>query len=466
MARWEPSSNSRGPKSQKIYFLRFFLYRMNYKPVIGLEIHVELKTKSKMFCQCSGNYFGKKPNTNVCPVCLGMPGALPVPNKKAIEWTILIGLALGCKINLDSKFDRKHYFYPDLPKGYQISQYDEPIAINGHVEIRNPQSLIKKFRIRRVHLEEDTAKLVHAAGETLIDFNRSGVPLVEIVTEPDFDNSDDVKRFLEELQVIIRYLEVSDADMEKGTMRLEPNISVKIRNPNDKDSNKLPNYKVEVKNINSFSFVKKSIDYEVKRQVELLEKGETPKQETRGFNEAKGKTFSQRMKEEAQDYRYFPEPDIPPLRFTDEQIENIKKDLPELPEQRVDRFVSSLKVKYQDAFIITRDKRLADYFEDINKEFKSEKQAIANLIVNRRIPTDRPVDEFVRKAKEMLKPKQTDRGKLKEAIEQVIAKNRNVVADYKGGKTNAIMFLVGQVMKEMKGQADAQLVKNELIKKI
>ena len=441
----------------------------NYKPIIGLEIHVELKTKSKMFCQCSADYFGKKPNSQVCPVCLGMPGALPVPNKKAIEWTILIGRALNCQINLNSKFDRKHYFYPDLPKGYQISQYDEPIAVNGKVEIHNSQTVVKNYRIRRVHLEEDTAKLIHVTGETLVDFNRSSVPLVEIVTEPDFDNSDDVKRFLEELQIIIRYLNVSDVDMEKGTMRLEPNISVReLSSTNNQAPNKfqLPNYKVEIKNINSFSFVKKSIDYEVKRQIELLEKGEIPKQETRGFNEAKGKTFSQRMKEEAQDYRYFPEPDIPTLKFTKEQIEQIQKNLPELPNQKVQKYVDKLKLKYSDAFIITRDKKLADYYEEINLKIKDKSQDIANLIVNKRISSNLSVDEFVKKAQEYVKPKKTDTEKLQSVIKQVINSNQNVVNDYKKGKTNAIMFLVGQVMREMKGQADAQLVIAKIKSKI
>jgi len=438
-----------------------------YKPVIGLEIHVELKTKSKMFCQCSGNYFGKKPNSQVCPVCLGMPGALPVPNKRAIEWTILIGQALNCHINHDSKFDRKHYFYPDLPKGYQISQYDNPIASNGKVVVSN-----KSFGITRVHLEEDTAKLIHDGNETLVDFNRSGVPLVEIVTEPDFENSDDVKRFLEELQVIIRYLDVSDADMEKGTMRLEPNISVKLEG-----QRKLPNYKVEIKNINSFSFVKKSIEYEIKRQTEILEKGETPKQETRGFNEAKGKTFSQRSKEEAQDYRYFPEPDIPPMKFSEEFIEEINKELPELPSKKTERYVKEFGLKYQDAFIITRSRELAKYFEEANSKFKIQnlklnlkinnvEQNIANLIVNKKIPVNITVDEFVKRAFSELTPKETDLGKLDIIIKRLIEENKKVVDDYKNGKTNAIMFLVGQVMKEMKGQADAQIVRNKIIEKI
>ncbi len=235
-----------------------------YKPVIGLEIHVELKTKSKMFCQCDADYFGKAPNSNTCPVCLGMPGALPVPNQKAIEWTVLIGQALNCHINTVSKFDRKHYFYPDLPKGYQISQYDEPFAVKGHLDLKTKDG-IKSFGITRVHLEEDTGKLMHSGNDTLIDFNRSSVPLVEIVTEPDFDNAEDVKQFLEELHTIITYLDVSDADMEKGSMRLEPNISVRLAGEKE-----LPKYKVEVKNINSFNFVKRAIEFEVKRHTELL----------------------------------------------------------------------------------------------------------------------------------------------------------------------------------------------------
>ena len=456
----------------------------DWQPVIGLEIHIELKTLSKMFCQCPAFYFQKPPNTQVCPVCLGLPGALPVPNQKAIEWTILIGKALNCQINRFSKFDRKHYFYPDLPKGYQISQYDQPIALKGKFEILNPRSQIKKMiRIRRVHLEEDTGKLIHSKDGTLIDFNRSGVPLVEIVTEPDFDSSDDVKAFLEELQVIIRYLGVSDADMEKGTMRLEPNVSVKkILNSKSQNPNKLklkiensdfPNYKVEVKNINSFRFVKQAIDYEIKRQIEILKLGKTPTQETRGFNAEKQITYSQRTKEEAHDYRYFPEPDIPPLVFTQEYIDSISIKVPELPSQKIKRYVCDFGIRFEDAFILTRDKKMAEYFEEISQKLKvkSQKlqlkiknlpQTIANYIINKKIPTQLPVEEFINNLIENLKPKEVDKGLLDEVIKKVLKNNQKAVEDYQKGKTNAIMFLVGQVMKEMKGKAEAKMVREEI----
>lgn len=433
------------------------------QPVIGLEIHVELETKSKMFCQCEAFYFTKVPNSQVCPVCLGMPGALPVPNRKAIEWTMLLGQALEGTLNQYSKFDRKHYYYPDLPKGYQISQYDMPFAVNGHMTIDN-----KKFRIKRVHLEEDTGKLIHAEKKTLIDFNRAGVPLVEVVTEPDFKNADEVKSFLRELQIIIRYLEISSADMEKGSMRLEPNISLRMEGEST-----LPNYKVEVKNINSFNFVSKAIDFEIQRQAELLKKGLKPEQETRGFDEKKGVTFSQRTKEEAHDYRYFPEPDIPPFRFTEEYFRILKKKLPELPHKKRERYVKEFRIRDRDAFILTRNKRTANFFEEVMTYVNQKKlsiqnpgQTIANLLINKKIPSDITPSEFAKKTLETLAPKESDSSMIESAITNVIKKQKTAVLDYKNGKENAIMFLVGQVMKEIKGQADPQDVKKELINKL
>ena len=437
-----------------------------YKPVIGLEIHVELKTSSKMFCQCAADYFGKEANSNTCPVCLGLPGALPVPNKKAIEWTILIGKALNCKINPVSKFDRKHYFYPDLPKGYQISQYDEPIASHGDLELvsnpRHPRGV--RVGITRVHLEEDTGKLLHVGAETLVDFNRSGVPLVEIVTDPDFDNAEDVKVFLEELHTIIRYLGVSDADMEKGSMRMEPNISAMRYEIRAKSEKKLPNYKVEVKNINSFNFVKKAIEYEIERQIDLLKVGKTPAQETRGFDSKKGVTYTQRSKEEAHDYRYFPEPDIPPMTFSQKYINTIK--VPELPQNKVIRYVHQ-GLKYIDAFTLTRNKKLSHLFEVTSLKIKKQDNVkvtdIANLIINKKEYINLSEEVLYTKLREIKNPIKTDEKELDALIKHLIKVNKKAVEDYKNGKGNAIMFLVGQVMREMNGKADANIVRERLI---
>lgn len=443
-------------------------------PIIGLEIHVELKTKSKMFCQCSADYFGQKPNSHVCPVCLGMPGALPVPNHQAVEWTIKIAKALNCTVKNTSKFDRKHYFYPDLPKGYQISQYDEPIGVNGYLEISHDGKETKKFRLRRVHLEEDTGKLIHAGKETLIDFNRSSVPLVEIVTEADFHNSEDVKRFLEELQVIIRYLDVANADMEKGDMRLEPNISVLfLEEGQEWDGKTYPKYKVEVKNINSFRFAKAAIDYELGRQAEILESGETPIQETRGFNEAGNNTVSQRVKEEAADYRYFPEPDIPTMRFTDEYLKELEDSLPEMPSERLKKFMEEYNIRYADAFLLTRAKWSADALEglltSINKHPNYSKkdwgQRAANDIINKfgieKIKTVSKED-LEKRFLQSIEGKKTDMAELQKAIEELVKQHPTAVQDYKSGKENVLMFLVGQTMKAMKGQADANIVKETL----
>lgn len=431
----------------------------NYEPIIGLEIHVELKTKSKMFCQCEADYFGKPANSNTCPVCLGMPGALPVPNKKAVEWTLRIGKALNCTINRVSKFDRKHYFYPDLPKGYQISQYDEPIAVNGKVKTGN-----KTFGITRVHLEEDTGKLLHVGGDTLVDFNRSGVPLVEIVTEPDFRSSEEVKKFLEELHAIIRALDVSDADMEKGSMRLEPNISVRKAGELD-----LPSYKVEIKNINSFNFVKRAIDYEIERHVNLIGKGINIKQETRGYVEKTNSTVVQRSKEEAHDYRYFPEPDIPPLLFEKAYIDSIE--VQELPQQKQERYISQ-GVRVNEARLLSISTTESMLYENITDLLKKDPlmkdvniyQGTANLIINKKIDVTEGADKVIAIVRELLTPKKTDANKLSESIGKVITANPKAVDDFRKGKTNVIMFLVGQVMREMRGQADANKVKEELVK--
>jgi len=438
---------------------------MKYTPVIGLEVHVELKTNSKMFCNCSADYFGKEPNTHTCPVCLGMPGALPVPNKTAIQWCIIIGMALHCEIQLFSKFDRKNYFYPDLPKGYQISQYDKPFALKGFMTLSNG----KKIGITRVHMEEDTGKLTHATvnGEkvSLIDFNRSGVPLVEIVTEPDFENATEVKEYLQRLQQIVRYLGVSNADMEKGNMRLEPNISLRREGQIG-----LPNYKVEVKNINSFRFVEKAINYEIGRQSQLLDQDETPAQQTMGWDEKKNQTVVQRSKEEANDYRYFPEPDIPPIRFTTEQIDKLRKQIPELPDEKLKRFEQDFGLSTYDAEILTREVEMSDFFEKAVKDGAKEKitaKQIANFIINKKIkPEDILPAELIKQIKENSATETIDEVELETIIKQVIEQNAKAVEDYKAGKEQVLMFLIGMVMRTIKKKIDVNIVKENLIKAI
>ena len=351
--------------------------KTEYKPVIGLEIHLQPKTKSKIFCSCSSEYFGKAPNTHTCPVCLGLPGALPVPNKKAIELCMKLALALNCEINKESKFDRKNYFYPDLPKGYQISQYDQPIGKEGFVEI-DIHGDARRIRMTRVHMEEDTGKSIHRGNETLLDFNKSGVPLIEIVTEPDFSSKEEVDIFAKRLRQIIRYCEISDADMEKGQMRYELNMS--MRKEGEK---KLPDYKIEVKNIGSISVLQKVIDYETKRQTEALEKGEKLIQETRGIKDMSGVTLSQRVKEGSADYRYFPEPDIPLMSFDKDIIEQIRLTIPELPQEKKWRYVNEYKIEIDTAEVIVSNKSLFTYFEQVLERLKDTKlaQNAANWIV-------------------------------------------------------------------------------------
>jgi len=449
-----------------------------FLPVIGLEVHVELATKSKMFCGCPGEHFGKKPNTQTCPVCLGLPGALPVPNKKAVEWTIVLGLALGCKINSESKFDRKHYFYPDLPKGYQISQYDQPLCYNGKFEIRSTKF---EIGIRRVHLEEDTGKLVHSVigGKrvSLVDFNRSGVPLVEVVTEPDFSQVGEVMEFLRGLQHLVRWVGISEADMEKGSMRLEANVSLrrlkkqkvksKITNQKSKPG-ELPGYKVEIKNINSFRFLKAAVEYEIERQRELLKKGERVVQETRGFDEEKGVTFPQRGKEGEADYRYFPEPDIPPMNFSDDEIEGLRQELPELPEEVRRRFLSDYGLRGDYVEFLVHSRQMAGYFEEavkVGKKHGMGAEKIAGTLVNKKPDINKVLPaklvEILRKEEEVvvLPIKELDR-----FVVLAIKENLQAVTDYKKGKEGALQFLVGQVMGKAKGKADARKIA-ELLKK-
>ncbi len=435
-----------------------------YTPIIGLEVHVELKTKSKMFCSCSADYFGAEPNTHTCPVCLGLPGALPVTNKQAIDWCILIAMSLNCEISMFSKFDRKNYFYPDLPKGYQISQYDLPFGKNGHMILKNG----KKIGITRVHMEEDTGKLSHVDGESSIDFNRSSVPLVEIVTEPDFHDALEVKEYLQNLQQIVRYLGVSNADMDKGDMRLEPNISLSTipfsEFPISLD--RLPKYKVEVKNINSFKFVEKAINYELTRQEEILETGKNPLQETRGWDEKRALTFSQRVKEEANDYRYFPEPDIPPFRFTEDQISTLRLQVPELPEIKKARFIKLFSLSEYDSEILTREKDTADAFELVVAEAGRKEitpKQIANIIINKKIDlaTTDAIEIIDIIEKNNARPT-VDEDTFKKALNDVLQANEKAVTDYKSGKESVIMYLVGQVMKTLSGSADAKTVKERL----
>lgn len=444
-----------------------------YEPVIGIEVHVELNTKSKMFCGCSASYFGKEPNTHTCPVCLGLPGALPFVNKEAIKSCIKIGLALNCQINQDTYFERKNYFYPDLPKGYQISQLVKPIAINGWLDVEGSDGQITRIRINRAHQEEDTAKLTHQFGSpndkfqisngkslTGIDFNRSSVPLVEIVTEPDFNHPSQVKDYAKKLQQIFRYLGVSNADMERGDMRLEANVSVR-----EKGQTELPPYRVELKNINSFRFMEQAINYEIKRQIEAIEKGEKLHQETRGYNEVKKETYVQRSKEEAHDYRYFPEPDLPAINFdtSDLSLEEIKDEIPELPVSKSKRFEEEFNLKHQDALLLTDSREVAEFFEMAARDGKEKNvtaSQIANVFINQKrmditgIEPQDLIDEILSAKADLIDNDE----ELEKVVKEIMEENPIMVDQYRAGKTTIIQALVGQVMRKTNGRANAQKV--------
>jgi aspartyl-tRNA(Asn)/glutamyl-tRNA(Gln) amidotransferase subunit B len=475
---------------------------MTYEIVIGLEVHTQLLTKSKMFCGCSADYASTPPNTHVCPICLGMPGVLPVINEKAIECTVMTALALNCTIPEYTKFDRKNYFYPDLMKGYQISQYDAPIGKGGWLTIDSDGSK-KRINITRVHLEEDTAKLLHRGNCSLIDVNRSGVPLMEIVSEPEISSPEDARDYLIRLHNILRYLGVSTANMEEGSFRCDANISIRPAN----SEKLLP--KVEVKNMNSFKAVCQALKYEAGRQGKMLEEGGELVQETRGWIEEKGITVLQRTKEYAQDYRYFPEPDLPPLALDRAWIEEIKARLPELPETRRDRFMTQYGLSLYDANLISGSKAMADYFEDCIRLMDSSKaKTVSNWlsgdfsrllnatntdIENARIsprhladmlalvdkgaisgPTAKAVLEEMfhtgKGASEIVAERKlgqiSDTGEIREVVRQVIADNAGAVADYASGKQQALTFIVGQVMKATKGRANpgvvGEIVREEL----
>jgi len=475
---------------------------MDYEIVIGLEVHTQLLTKSKMFCSCSADYASAPPNTHVCPICLGMPGVLPGINEKAIEYTVMTALALNCTIPEYTKFDRKNYFYPDLMKGYQISQYDAPIGKGGWLTIDSNGNR-KRINITRVHLEEDVAKLWHRGDYSLIDVNRSGVPLMEVVSEPEISSPEEARDYLIRLRNILRYLGVSTGNMEEGSFRCDANISIRPSN----SKKLLP--KVEVKNVNSFKAVYQALEYESGRQRDVLEEGGELVQETRGWIEEAGITVTQRTKEYADDYRYFPEPDLPPLVWDRAWIEEIRARLTELPEVRRDRFMTQYNLSLYDANVLTSSKAMADYFENCVKLMDSSKaKAVSNwllgdfsrllnatnieienvkispkhlaemldLVDNGTIsgPAAKAVFEEMfgtgKKASEIITEKKlsqiSDAGEIREVVKQVMANNSGAVADYTSGKQQALTFIIGQVMKATRGRANPGVVKEIIIEEL
>jgi len=486
---------------------------MNFETIIGLEVHTQLQTQSKMYCRCSGDYANTPPNTHVCPVCLGMPGVLPTINQQAVEYTAMTALALNCTISEHTKFDRKNYPYPDLMKGYQISQYDAPIGHGGWLTLEANGNK-KRVGITRVHLEEDVAKLIHRTssdGEaySLVDVNRSGVPLMEIVGEPDLRSPEEARQYLMKLRSILQYLGVSTANMEEGSFRCDANISIRAEGSSESTA------KVEVKNMNSFKAVYRALEFEAQRQRKAVKEDKRLVQETRGWVEEKGETISQRSKEYAHDYRYFPEPDLPPLVISQDWVEEIRSRLPELPEARRDRFVADYGLPLYDANLLTGSKVMADYFEACLRTGTSDSQSPAKraktvsnwllgevsrmtnadnidiLDFREKVSPERLVRLLVLNSQgtintataksvleEMFKTgkdaneiitKQglsqiSDTGEIEETVSRVLTANPQALVDYKAGKEQALKFLVGQVMKATRGRANPKLV-NELLKK-
>ncbi len=475
--------------------------REGYEVIIGLEVHAELSTKTKIFCSCPTK-FGAAPNTQTCPICMGMPGTLPVLNEKVVEYAVKAGLATNCEISRNSKNDRKNYFYPDLPKAYQISQYDQPLCEHGYVEIDTKEEK-KKIRLTRIHIEEDAGKLNHDefAGGSLVDLNRAGVPLIEIVSEPDLRSSEEVEEYLKRLKSILEYIEVSDCKMQEGSFRADVNVSVR-----KKGDSKLGT-RTEMKNMNSFRSITRAIEYEVDRQIDVIEDGGEVEQETLRWDDVSGKTFPMRDKEDAQDYRYFPDPDLVAIKLSEEYIENIKKSLPELPESRKERYLKEYGLSEKDANIITASKYLSDLFEGAIKVCNNAK-AVNNWIISdiSRIlnetemePIEIPFDsnqlgklvilidkgtisssigkkvleelfENPRDPEEIIKEKGwiqiSDEGAIKEVVLKVLEANPQSVADYKGGKDKALGFLVGQAMKETKGKANPQMLNKMFLEEL
>ncbi|MBU1044263.1 MAG: Asp-tRNA(Asn)/Glu-tRNA(Gln) amidotransferase subunit GatB [Candidatus Omnitrophica bacterium] len=472
---------------------------MKYETVIGLEVHVQINTNTKIFCSCSTE-FGAPANTHTCPVCLGMPGSLPVLNEKFLKHSIKVALAIDCTVANFIKFDRKHYFYPDLPKDYQISQYDKPLASNGHLDI-DTDAGIKRIRILRAHMEEDAGKLIHTPTASLVDYNRTGTPLLEIVTEPDLNSADETYAYLTQLKSILEYLEVSDCDMEKGSLRCDANISIRPIGQKELGT------KTELKNMNSFKGIRDALNYEIKRQEKQLDAGNLIIQETRLWDETKQKTFSMRTKEEAHDYRYFPDPDLVPFTVDSLTIENIRKALPEFPKAKKQRLISEYDLSEYDAGVISADKHLGLYFEQAAKQYNNPKNIcnwlmgdIMNYLNTNNIPAIKLKDllppkkltamlemidqniisgkiakkilpEIITTGKEasvIIKEQNlsqiSDTSELESIIKQVITENDKVVEELKSGKDQALMFLVGQVMKKTRGKANPQMV-NAIINK-